>query len=67
MGGASALKTHESAVLCGLGKDRQDAETLPIVIPSHAITIPASSPLEITVGRLDRSVTGPYGRDDLNE
>jgi hypothetical protein len=30
MGGASALKTHESAVLSGLGKDRQDAKTLPI-------------------------------------
>src|SRR6266545_6327981 len=67
MGCASALKARESAVLSGLVKDRQDAKTLPIVIPSHAITIPASSPLEITVGRLDRSVTGPYGRDDLNE
>ena len=67
LGGASSLKTHESAVLCGLGKDWQDAKTLPIVIPSYAITIPAASPLEIIVRRLDRSVTGPYGRYDLNE
>jgi hypothetical protein len=67
MGGAGALKAHESAVLSSLGKERQDAKTLPIVIPSHAITIPAASPLEITIRRLNRSVTGPYGRDDLNE
>src|SRR5262245_19166953 len=47
----------ESAVLSKIGKDRY-AKTLPIVIPGQAMTIPAASPLEITVGRLDR-------RDDL--